>query len=55
MIFELFSKRHSESIDRIDLANMGVQGARTYSSNLRERSDAQEEQRKNEKNYFRRS
>tara|TARA_X000001382_G_scaffold128646_1_gene118823 strand:- start:3872 stop:4102 length:231 start_codon:yes stop_codon:yes gene_type:complete len=30
MIFELFSKRHSESIDRIDLANMGVQGARTY-------------------------
>lgn len=30
MIFELISKSHSEPIDRVDLANIGIQGAKTY-------------------------
>ena len=30
MIFELISKSHSEPIDRVDLANIGLQGAKTY-------------------------
>ena len=30
MIFELISKSHPEPIDRVDLANIGLQGAKTY-------------------------
>ena len=30
MIFELVSKTHSEPIDRVDLSNIGLQGAKTY-------------------------
>ena len=30
MIFELVSKTHSEPIDRVDLSNIGIQGAKTY-------------------------
>ena len=30
MIFELVSKGHEEPIDRVDMSNVGVQGAKTY-------------------------
>ena len=30
MIFELISKIHSEAIDRVDLSDIGIQGAKTY-------------------------
>ena len=30
MIFELVSKGQSEAIDRVDLANIGIQGAKTF-------------------------
>ena len=30
MIFELVSKGHEEPIDRVDMANIGLAGAKTY-------------------------
>ena len=30
MIFELVSKGHEEPIDRVDMSNVGVAGAKTY-------------------------
>mgnify|MGYP001421267332 CR=1 FL=1 len=32
MIFELVSKTHSEPIDRVDLANIGIGGAGTVTA-----------------------
>ena len=41
MIFELVSKTHSEPIDRVDLANIGNQGAKTYFMGRKQLSEEQ--------------
>ena len=41
MIFELVSKTHSEPIDRVDLANIGIQGAKTYFMGRKQLSEEQ--------------
>tara|TARA_B100002019_G_C21162527_1_gene544083 strand:+ start:303 stop:533 length:231 start_codon:yes stop_codon:yes gene_type:complete len=41
MIFELRSKTHSEPIDRVDLANIGIQGAKTYFMGRKQLSEEQ--------------
>ncbi len=41
MIFELVSKTHAEPIDRVDLANIGIQGAKTYFMGRKQLSEEQ--------------
>tara|TARA_A100001011_G_scaffold366839_1_gene419720 strand:- start:809 stop:1036 length:228 start_codon:yes stop_codon:yes gene_type:complete len=41
MIFELISKIHSEAIDRVDLSDIGIQGAKTYFMGRKQLSEEQ--------------